>query len=404
MNNQTTDFEKTFVADLNQKVHEDKKLPTSSKRGMQALFAACGLGVLTAGGFALMGFTNPANPVPQPIAPVAPVVPNEPAMATGVSDSQSFGEAFATAREEVGAGGWFMYKGQSYNTYYKEEFAQLSPEQKQDFCNNYMAQANEHHIHHPSTAASTVDVVHPVIVIPSVAPIATSVDDSMTFNEAFVAAREEVGAGGIFTWHNETFNTYSSEEMSHMNTHDRDLFQLAVEEAQIPIGVEVCYSNVSYVDTALQPTEPQQPTETAANNNTENPEQPVQATSETFVSEDYVDDGEGGKIHVMMYLDPNGQPLIKADPDNDGHPDFIIRVDAQGATRIEDMSGHEMHVDDDGQLTTYVPTEVGHSDIPLYDYASENDGSHHDVSQHDNGIANDDFGTDYSNNDNLGMA
>ena len=38
-------------------------------------------------------------------------------VATGVTDEMSFGEAFAAARAEVGAGGAFEWRGEVYNTY-----------------------------------------------------------------------------------------------------------------------------------------------------------------------------------------------------------------------------------------------------------------------------------------------
>lgn len=45
----------------------------------------------------------------------------------------SFGEAFKVARELCGPGGWFVWKGNIYNTYYKEEWNALSQEEKKDY-------------------------------------------------------------------------------------------------------------------------------------------------------------------------------------------------------------------------------------------------------------------------------
>jgi len=42
---------------------------------------------------------------------------------------------------------------------------------------------------------------------------ATSVNDEMSFNEAFAAARAEVGPGGVFEWHGHSYNTYYAEEV-----------------------------------------------------------------------------------------------------------------------------------------------------------------------------------------------
>jgi hypothetical protein len=50
-----------------------------------------------------------------------------------VTDDMPFGEAFRTAREEVGPGGVFNWQGKIYNTYFREELDALSPEQLQQF-------------------------------------------------------------------------------------------------------------------------------------------------------------------------------------------------------------------------------------------------------------------------------
>ena len=43
-------------------------------------------------------------------------------------------------------------------------------------------------------------------------PVANSVNDSMSFREAFEAAREEVGPGGAFSWHGNVYSTYRSDD------------------------------------------------------------------------------------------------------------------------------------------------------------------------------------------------
>ena len=50
-----------------------------------------------------------------------------------VSDDMSFGEAFAAARAEVGAGGVFMWHGNLYNTYVAEEWDAMSQEEIAEF-------------------------------------------------------------------------------------------------------------------------------------------------------------------------------------------------------------------------------------------------------------------------------
>lgn len=87
-----------------------------------------------------------ASPV-EPAATTAPVrhhtasavqsgliTPNEHIAIAGlVREPMSFGEAYATAREEVGPGGIFSWHGQVYNTFTVEEWQGLSLAQRQEF-------------------------------------------------------------------------------------------------------------------------------------------------------------------------------------------------------------------------------------------------------------------------------
>ena len=53
-------------------------------------------------------------------------------------------------------------------------------------------------------------------------PVASSVNDEMSFSEAFGAARTEVGSGGVFEWHGNIYSTYTEEEWNGMTAEQRD--------------------------------------------------------------------------------------------------------------------------------------------------------------------------------------
>lgn len=72
-----------------------------------------------------------APPDPDPLLETAQ--PEAASLATSVNDDMSFSEAFAAARDEVGAGGVFEWHGQHYNTFYKEEFEAMSPTEISDY-------------------------------------------------------------------------------------------------------------------------------------------------------------------------------------------------------------------------------------------------------------------------------
>ena len=60
-----------------------------------------------------------------------------------VSDSQSFAQAFADARQQVGPGGCFEWHGKLYGTYYENEWTSMTAEQRSD----YLASINAADVH-----------------------------------------------------------------------------------------------------------------------------------------------------------------------------------------------------------------------------------------------------------------
>lgn len=62
--------------------------------------------------------------------------------ADAVNDEMSFGKAFETAREQLGGGGFFIWKGQPYSTYTKEEWNSFSDEQKKEFFETFKEQSD----------------------------------------------------------------------------------------------------------------------------------------------------------------------------------------------------------------------------------------------------------------------
>jgi len=54
--------------------------------------------------------------------------------------------------------------------------------------------------------------------------MAHGVNDSMSFNQAFAAARQEVGPGGLFVWHGHTYGTYYKNEWDSMSAEDKEQY------------------------------------------------------------------------------------------------------------------------------------------------------------------------------------
>ena len=75
-----------------------------------------------------------------------------------VSQGLSFGQAFAAARAEVGAGGVFAWHGNLYSTYTESEWQSMSDEEKQAFAAGaapHLAHASETYVHKVETHTET---------------------------------------------------------------------------------------------------------------------------------------------------------------------------------------------------------------------------------------------------------
>ncbi len=140
-------------------------------------------------------------------------------IADNVTDDMSFADAFAAARSEVGAGGIFYWHGKAYGTYYENEWAAMSDEDKADYWDAVARTTSDDdagsYTTHVPEPGYTLDVAH-------------GVTEDMNFSEAFASAREEVGAGGIFYWHGKPYGTYYENEWNAMDEEDKTAYWDAV--------------------------------------------------------------------------------------------------------------------------------------------------------------------------------
>lgn len=78
-------------------------------------------------------------------------------MIAEVDNSMSFSEAFATAREEVGPGGAFVWHGNVYATYTENEWNSMSPSERHEFTHMSLSALNSDNSYTPD---DHVDVVY----------------------------------------------------------------------------------------------------------------------------------------------------------------------------------------------------------------------------------------------------
>lgn len=143
-------------------------------------------------------------------------------------------------------------------------------------------------------------VEEPVIIYTD-APFANSITDDMSFNEAFGAARSEVGQGGFFEWNGETYNTYYKDEWDAMSEAEQNEFLNSVDENAIETVtvVEPDPESITQPEPTLEPEVVYEITE-----------------------EDYIETGDlnqDGKVDVAR-VDANGNDI----------PDFVLDINGDG--------------------------------------------------------------------------
>lgn len=86
--------------------------------------------------------------------------------------------------------------------------------------------------------------------------VATGVDDSMSFAEAFQAAREETGPGGLFVWHGHSYGTYYSNEWESMSDEDKEQYYADVVHTSDSISEEQeDFDDTDMADVGVEPIE-----------------------------------------------------------------------------------------------------------------------------------------------------
>ena len=209
--------------------------------------------------------------------------------------------------------------------------------------------------------------------------VATGVDDSMTFSEAFAAARKEVGAGGIFVWHGHTYGTYYADEWNAMSPDDKDQYWANVSHTTSHLNNSEPQNVTSGEDPVNDPTgeepvaepivEPHGnvPTDPPGGWDPNDPNDPNEIPA-VPVGEPVEYDLNGDEISDMSIVDinANGVPDIQIDTTGDGHFDTtLMDVSITGASEV---------ITDDGVASCLEPIEdTVFDDNPDVDVLASND-------------------------------
>lgn len=167
--------------------------------------------------------------------------------------------------------------------------------------------------------------------------------DELSFSQAFDAARESLGAGGIFRWHGNVYTTYTKEEWDNMPHHEKTAFSGHYRTEKPADGIDTGNIEEQPTGTGNGPDDPTQGNELKTNvfNGTLEPkptgiDTPPQTgngqdptpqggddNDVTFIGRGRIPVGSGEYGMADAY-DINGQRVTIVDLDNDNVADVIM--------------------------------------------------------------------------------
>jgi hypothetical protein len=203
-----------------------------------------------------------------------------------------------------------------------------------------------------------------------------TVDDSMSFSQAFEAARAQVGAGGVFTWRGNIFNTYTADEWKAMSDGDKHQFAEQVKP-EVPAS-EVDTKQVADVEPQTEDddvqiaqdiVQPQDHDVEVKPESTERTNAQVTSWNDLAESDDVrivgfkdIDMGRGRSI-AMQELEINGQRVAVIDVDKDGEPDLAM-TDLNHNQQMDEGEVIDLHT---GEALSFANDDPATDNVPDFD-------------------------------------
>ena len=213
------------------------------------------------------------------------------------------------------------------------------------------------------------------------AQMATCVNDSMSFSDAFNAAREEVGAGGVFEWHGNLYRTYTAAEWYNMDATARNEFADSIHwDGPSHEYVSSNHSQSSH-STHSTHTEEVTNTQIVSNGNTTQTQSPNKDEEDSpdveIIGVEHANiDGEHDSIIGTASI--NGQAVYFIDVDGEDNEFELMVSDTNGNNQVDegevvDISEQHMSVSHFEQLAQAEQSNHNESETPVQYYANNED-------------------------------
>lgn len=173
------------------------------------------------------------------------------------------------------------------------------------------------------------------------------VSDDLSFQEAFDAARGQVGPGGVFRWHGGLYSTYNEDEWNKMSDEDKAEYAQAVRP------------EVRADEIVAERMSEEHPDAVTAQTTTTNTHEAARTNDDVQVAQDngndmamnvngQTTDANDGDVHVVGYGQVGGHNAVAVDMTGDGEADVAI-IDVNNNGVVDDP---DVVVDTEGNYAT----------------------------------------------------
>lgn len=170
------------------------------------------------------------------------------------------------------------------------------------------------------------------------------VDQNLSFGEAFAAARNEVGPGGVFHWHGGIYNTYTADEWNNMSAGDHAQFAQQVQPEVRPgeeqTGQSTAQPRPQQAETEVEEAKPEKPEAEVTEVKREEEEPEVH-----FLGVERIDTEDGAMNVGHMVIGDQDVALVDVDDDQ------VFDVMATDRNRNNQIDDDEVVDISDRQLT-----------------------------------------------------
>ena len=170
--------------------------------------------------------------------------------------------------------------------------------------------------------------------------------DDLSFKDAFDAARAEVGPGGAFHWHGNTYSTFTADEWNNMTDAEKNDYADAVKPEVRAEEMNSTHHHTEDVAMVSHSSHADQDVSVAHNDANLHQASDVQVADDQNADVHLVNAGEvqlaDGSMATVGVFDVNGQEVSVVDFDQDGTPDVAI-CDVNGNGSIDVGEAVDLH-------------------------------------------------------------